>query len=314
MKKYLLCLLALMMFILPTAAGAEDSATAAPTATEEPTVSYDGLTVPVSSVTVDFDEAKIKPTDIAKLEKFIEQLPQLELLNMYNTRLTNAQMDELATKFPTLKFGWTLKIGDHAVRTDTTAFSTLHNKSSKYHTAKDFAPLKYCWNIKALDIGHNNISDLSFLSGLTELRILIIACDYIKDISPVANLTKLEYLEIFKNQITDISPLEGLTNLIDLNICFNRIKDYTPLYGLTNLERLWLYNSNTYTDSIPVPSDVIAKLKESLPDTYIDSKSYSTLGGWREHKRYFVLKEIFATSTFMPWDALDNADEQTVSK
>lgn len=271
------------------------------------TAEYRGLVVPVSSVNVNLDDAGLKVTNYKELEEFIAKLPNVEHFDMYSSNITYAQMDELATMFPSIKFGWTMKIGDHKVRTDTTAFSTLHNKKSTYHTAKVFDPLKYCWNIKALDIGHNKLDSLDFLSGLTELRILIIACDYVYDISALANLTKLEYLEIFKNQITDISPLANLTNLIDLNICFNRIKDYTPLYGLKNLERLWLYNSNTYTDSIPVPSETIAALKESLPDTYIDYKSYSTLGGWREHKRYFVLKEIFATSVFMEWDALDDS-------
>ena len=38
--------------------------------------------------------------------------------------------------------------------------------------------------------------------------------------------------------------------------------------------------------------------------TYIDATSYSTLGGWREHPRYYVVFNMFhGRIEWLPWDA-----------
>ena len=94
--------------------------------------------------------------------------------------------------------------------------ATLHNDTSAKHNSEDFSVLKYCWNLMALDVGHNNVTNLDFLYDLPNLRILIVACNTIEDITPIASLKHLEYLELFKNRILDISPLEGLDHLMDL--------------------------------------------------------------------------------------------------
>ena len=133
---------------------------------------------------------------------------------------------------------------------------------------------------------------------------LIITCNKITDISPLANLQQLEYLELFKNQITDMRPLAGLTNLLDLNICHNKTDDLTPLYSLKGLERLWIYNSNNYAASDPIPKEVVAHLKATHPGCHIDHTHYSTLGGWREHPRYFVIFDIFKNSVYQPFEPI----------
>ena len=71
-------------------------------------------------------------------------------------------------------------VGDHLVRTDVTAFSTQHTYQSKFHTSKTFSVLKYCHNLVALDIGHNEVSDLSFLEDLPQLKVLILAANNIR--------------------------------------------------------------------------------------------------------------------------------------
>ena len=117
----------------------------------------------------------------------------------------------------------------------------------------------------------------------------------------MGSLTELEYLELFKNKIQDISCLANCTKLIDLNICFNHINDWSALQGLTELERLWLFNSNNWTDEDPVPAKIIHDLREALPDCHIDSTSYSTLGGWRDHKRYYIISNMFKYSEYVPF-------------
>jgi tetratricopeptide (TPR) repeat protein len=92
--------------------------------------------------------------------------------------------------------------------------------------------------LAGLFIGYNNISDISPLAGLTNLKALTFYGNEISDISPLANLTNLEGLDLRYNHITDISPLAGLLNLTYLTLDHNGISDITPLSRLTNLELL----------------------------------------------------------------------------
>lgn len=77
--------------------------------------------------------------------------------------------------------------------------------------------------------GGKRLTDLSPLSGLTELQALTLNNNRISDVSPLAGLTKLIYLDLQANQITDVTPLAGLTGLTRLFLANNPIQDYTPL-------------------------------------------------------------------------------------
>ena len=235
------------------------------------------------------------------LGKLLRCFPNIEQFDMFGTLIYRENIEALASAFPHVSFGWTMRVGDHDVRTDATAFSTLHNNTATQHSQVQFSLLKYCKNLYALDIGHNNVTDLSFLRDLPKIKILILAANQFTDISPIGDLKDLEYLEMFKNKVTDISPLANCKKLKDLNICFNKITSYEPLYGLKELERLWIYSSR-YFDRAPQPEDVYA-LKAALPQCKIDSTSYSTLGGWRTGKHYDVIYYCFQNGVYVPWDA-----------
>ena len=268
---------------------------------QEDTASFRSFTCPLDATQIDLGETYVN--DFAVFEAFLDRLPGLVKVDMFKTPVSRTQIEELARKYPQIEFGWTMKLYEHTIRTDATAFSTLHSNKSSQHRSIDFSILKYCKNLLALDIGHNAVDDLSFLYDLPQLKVLIVACNQITDITPIGSLTDLEYLELFKNKVRDISPLQNCTKLIDLNICFNYISDYSPIYGLDRVERLWVYNSNNYSDKSPVPAAEVQKLKAALPKAHVDSTSYSTLGGWREHERYDVIFEMFKTGVYIPFPA-----------
>ena len=293
MKKVLLSLLMLVLVLLLGAAALAEEKTE--TITFQKTFTTD-----VNAEYIDLGKMRVE--DMDKFIAFLRKMPNIKKVDMFTTKMYTKDIDKLAAAFPDVEFGWTMRIGDHWVRTDATAFSTLHNNSSPMHTERNFKYLKYCKNLLALDIGHNAVMDLSFLYDLPNLKVLILACNInLKDITPVGSLKNLEYLELFKNDINDISCLANCTNLIDLNICFNRIKDWTPLHGLQNLERLWLYNSNNWSKDYPVDKQVVKALEEALPNCHVDSISYSTLGGWREHERYYVIFHMFKYGEYIPF-------------
>ena len=273
-----------------------------------------GLTVPLDTERIDFGRTKVQDYDA--LKGFLFSLPALRHVDMYATPISGAQADELAELFPGITFGWTLRIRckdhNHDIRTDATAFSTLHNKRSPKHTSDDFRILKYCKNLLALDIGHNRVTDLDFLYDLPNLRVLILAINEITDITPLASLHDLEYAEIFKNRITDLRPLVNLSKLVDLNIGFNSISDWSPLCGMRGLERLWVYSSSVYGvgGRRALTDQVVSDLRRNLPDTTIDSTHYPTAGGWRDHPRYGVIAQMFKTGVYIPFDHAHKPDNE----
>lgn len=242
-------------------------------------------------------------TDVDTLIQELDQQPALRQVDMYDAELSAAQMDILSTRYPNISFGWTLHIGDHTLRTDATAFSTLHSRNSTPHTNEDFAVLRYCHNLLALDIGHNAVTDISFLESLPKLKILILGRNQIADTTPLGTLTDLEYLELFSDGVDDISALANCTHLMDVNLTNNHIADLTPILSLPNLKRLWLYRSTGVLSGDRFSKDVKQTIIASVPsDCEVNFTSSGTGGGWRDHARYDTIFLIFQSGVYQPWD------------
>lgn len=268
---------------------------------EDGNVDFSRMALSAGVRAIDFGQARVG--DPEAFMAFLDAHPLLERVDMYDSRLKGEQLDLLAGRYPNIRFGWTIRlVEDHYVRTDATAYAINHNNRSVTHGSADFSRLKYCGNLMALDLGHNRIDDISFLEDLPRLRLLIVTCNNITDVSPLAKLQDLEYVELFKNQIEDVSPLVQLKKLIDLNLSHNLIKDLSPLQALSRLERLWIYNANNYNADDPVPPEQVEALQKALGGCHIDSTSYSTLGGWRTHERYYVVFNVFhGELAYLPW-------------
>ena len=336
MKRSLVIFLAAVMVLLSVQANAagfifrtptaEPTQTPAAAPTAEPAaapkadtkVTYQAangkLTVSKSAEKIDL--GKLIVTNYSSFEVFLAKLPNLKQVDMFSTKIKKAQLEHLAKHFPNIEFGWTIIIPctnklhpertPHVIRTDATAFSTLHNNTCTNHTSDDLSVVRYCKNLQALDLGHNLMTDISFLYDLPHLKVLIVACNInLRDITPIGSLKELQYLEFFKNDVHDISCLANCTELVDLNICFNRIQDLRPLFGLKKLRRLGIYNSNNWSKEIPVPATVVRDLKKALPNCYIDSTNWSTDGGWRVHPRYDTIYKMFWGTEYIPVTTLD---------
>ena len=272
-------------------------------AEEAQTVTFRTLTVPADTEEIDLGNIAVGGKEFQQFYEFLEKLPKLKKVDMFNTRIRADRIAELTERFPGVEFGWTMAVGDHSVRTDATAFSTLHSDSSPRHGDDVLSLLRYCKNLKALDIGHNAAKDLSFLYDLPNLRVLILVDNQFTDITPVASLKKLEYLEIFFNNVTDVSAVKDLDKLLDLNICFNRISDLSVLKGMTWLKRLWISHSTDRNPMNNVDPAVVEEIRAALPDTLVDSTAKSSIGNyWRDDPHYKVLREMFRTKTYIPFE------------
>ena len=270
----ILCLLMTVMLLIPALAAGED--------------------VPENPEDVTYLDLGDKPMKLDKVMAILDGYPNLKKVDMFGTPVGLKAINQLVERYPGVEFGWTIKFGDdHRVRTDATAFSTLHLSGSKTHSTEEISLLRYCKKLRALDFGHNGCKDISWLSELPELRVMIIAINRVEDISVLAELHNLEYLEIFNNHITDISPLKGLTHLMDLNISYNNIEDLSPLYEMHWLKRLWLYRAKNRNGNNPVTDEEMAALRAALPDCEIDAHSMPTAGTWRKHPHFDVIHAMF---------------------
>ena len=119
------------------------------------------------------------------------------------------------------------------------------------NSVSDLSPLSGLTNLTGLWLERNAFTDISPLAGLTNLTELNLGGNNLSNISPVAGLTNLRQLWLWDNNISDISPVAGLTNLIELILQSNAISDISPVAGLTNLTGLWL-TYNTISDISPL--------------------------------------------------------------
>lgn len=249
-----------------------------------------GQELNLNAESLDFNHTEISDEG-EKIRKILPLMRNCTYLDMDYCGVSNEAMAQIRDENPNVEVVWRIWFGEnYSVRTDVERI--LASKPTVGGMISDASVLQYCTKVKYLDLGHNDdLSDLSFVSTMPELEVLIIAMTNISDLSPLANCPKMEYLEIQETQISDLSPLAGLSNLAHLNICNQEnITDASPLYGLTKLERLWI-GCNT-----PIPEEQVAELKESLPDCDINTTTNDPHGeAWRysaydpeEPKYYWV--------------------------
>ena len=269
-------------------------------------VSIAGASVDGDITELNLDELGISvKTELSEIRKAIACLPRLERVEMYRFIYAKNNVEKLLADFPQIDFGWSIHwiVCDGRVvnlRTDATAFSTLKGRQDPRYTAKQIMEyLQYTPDLLAIDVGHNNVSDLSFLANWPGLRRLICIDSKVPvtDISVLADLPDLEYVELFLQGITDISPLANHTKLLDLNLCHNSIEDFSPLYSCTSLERLYISYNPGLND------EAIAALQEALPGCHIETEVYgSTDAGWREHPRYDIMYKSFQDCVYYPFE------------
>lgn len=265
------------------------------------TMRYCKALIPQDAQVVDLN-GHSKGVTAEDLQYLIDLLPNLRRLVFTRHRsLANKAVIPLVEAYPHIEFVWHVRIkGRYSIDSDATAFSSQKRLSDDKPvlTSRDLEVLKYVPNLRALDLGHHDLTTLDFLQYVPQLRILILADNNIADLTPIAQLKELEYLELFRNKASDLSPLAGLKNLLDLNLCFMPLaeSDLTVLDGLTKLERFWCNMSR-------VPEDMQAKFIAAHPDTQIMfSGTRSTDDGWRDHTRYDQYRAMFKDFTWRPFE------------
>lgn len=240
------------------------------------------------------DLSGIPMEDTQALEEILPLMHNLTWVDMCDCGLSNEVMDDLNKRYDPLRFVWKVHFSVYTLRTDATFFCASDLPENGYVAIKmndeQLAPLKYCEDLIALDLGHMRYTNLSFLENMPKLQYLILVEARFSDITAIGKLEELVYLEIFMNKFDDLTPLLNCKNLKHLNIGYTSGFDTSVLKEFTQLERLW-YPGNTMS------KEEIEEVKAALPNTLChfpaSDPDGSTGAGWREADIYFEMRNIF---------------------
>lgn len=244
-----------------------------------------GVEVSTQDTIVDLSNIPMESTQA--VESALPYFNNLERVIMCDCGISNEEMDALGKRNPETRFVWTVSIGPLVrLRTDATYFMPYQYQANlnDSHTEN----LKYCIDLTCIDLGHMDVSDVSFLKYMPHMKYLLIAISPVSDISALAGLQELEYAELFYSNIRDYTPLLSCPNLKDLNISYATPPDCSVLAQLTQLETLYIKEWK------PIP--YIDELRAALPNTKIVYLSYespsSTADGWRKLPRYYAMRDL----------------------
>ena len=228
------------------------------------------------------------PTTVEEMDALLPYLPNLTYVDMTDCGIDNEAMEDLNNRHENVKIVWTVTLGRwFRIRTDATWFMPV--KYDFYPNTSDLYNLRYCHDIIALDIGHMNVRNCDFVAYMPHLKYLLLADTKVSDLTPLTGLTELVYLELFLTHVTDYSPLLTLTSLEDLNLHYTR-GDPEIIAQMTWLKNLWWGHNDTWR----IGWNTQQMLRAALPDCHCEFQTASSTGaGWRQLPNYFAQRDIF---------------------
>ncbi|MBR5126451.1 MAG: hypothetical protein IKU68_06930 [Oscillospiraceae bacterium] len=206
----------------------------------------------------------------------------LEKVVMCECGISNEEMDALNSRYPDIRFVWSVNLGGILFRTDAIHFTP--NRWGLKLTNEDVYPLRYCTDMICVDIGHQRlVTNCDWAAFMPKLKYLVLAETGISDLTPLTGLKELVFLELFLSPVHDYSPLVTCTALEDLNLCYTQ-GDPAPIGEMTWIKRLWW--TGLWYARVTLPE----KLGEN---TYLEFLSPSSTGkGWREGQHYYDMRDL----------------------
>lgn len=257
----------------------------------------------------DTEELTVETLD--GLEDALMYLPDIRFVDMLACEVTTDDIDRYMEINPDADYLWWVKFGRWVVRSDIQIFSSMRTTDNHYYTNEELYPLlHYCKKMRALDLGHNALTDLTDIGNMTDLQVLIIADnEYLTDLSPLKNLDKLYYLEMFLCiNITDFSGLDGMVSMEDMNCRYCRyLDDPSFLANMPNLRMLYCANTGLGLREI-APYRIEGCSYETASEDYS-----SVYHGWRATDRNIAIRHLFHhfedVKEFISWDNIVYKDE-----
>lgn len=253
--------------------------------------------------TTQVDLSQVTVTDLSRLERAMDRLPEAELLvlglcgvdnpDWGNSRMTGklavsrienedlaAYRDRVKDRY---KVVWTVRLGPNiALRTDKDNFMPNHFGVGILTDEYSYN-LRYCIDMVCLDLGHMTVSQIDYVAFMPKLKYLILAWTNVKYIEPIRSCKELLFLELDNSAIRDISPLVDCTSLEDLNIG-KTWPDVTPLTQMPWLKNVYMIFGSR--------GDAW-KVTQACPDTHVVVTGNATVGSnWRKLQNYYDMRDM----------------------
>ena len=124
--------------------------------------------------------------------------------------------------------------------------ATIKKTSEMLEMYKVFPPIvSQLVNLEELDFSRTEISDLTAIQHLKQLKQIISRENGISDLSGFGYLPSLVSLDMETNELSDLRGIENFPNLVSLNISDNKLSD---LRGIENLKKLEYLDLNCNFD------------------------------------------------------------------
>lgn len=238
------------------------------------------------------DTTELKVTDMTGLEDALRYLPSLTDVDLLEAGAVIEDLDRFSEIRPDVFWLWEFRFHGFIIRTDVQVYSSLQPLGFIPHDNEYYYPiLKYCTKLRALDLGHNSLTDLTLIGKMTELQVLILSDNRITDASPLANLHELIFLELFLNgEIEDYSFLNELTKLKDLNLCYCKTCENLDFLAYMPDMEFAMFKYTGVTD------EILGEWQERMPDTrfVLHGDLESTGEGWRSPSRIRMIRTAFS--------------------
>lgn len=237
-------------------------------------------------------DEKLKVRSADGLTDAVRYLPNLNYIDLIDSDASLSDLDACYEINPDAFYYWEFYFDGYVIRTDIKCYSTFHGAGEYRYKDEEMYPIfKYCKYLRALDVGHNDLKDMTYIGKLTDLEILILADNLVEDASPLANLKNLWYLEIFMcYYIENYDFLYELPKLTDINACYCEKLENLDFLGSMPDFKFGFFKFTGATQSMAI------EWMEKIPDCDIvisDGDRESVSGNWRGTERNTRLRYCF---------------------
>lgn len=255
---------------------------------------------------LEYESINIGDTGLEYFRQLLPCLPKLTYLKLDSCETSSEAMAALRDEFPGVKVVWRIWFSNYGQCGDGSyaVYNTLTDTEKIWATGtcrdETVHDLMYCTDVKYLDMGHNVLTDISFIYYMPKLEVAVLSITYVEDISPLANCPELEYLELFRTYATDLSPLANCQKLEHLYVYDEHRKgltDLSPVLGLENLKRF-------YCTVSPEAEEQAEEFQRLHPDcecdfswVFIGYTKWRTVNG-QNTERYELLRQQMGYDTY----------------
>ena len=234
-----------------------------------------GQKLSTTDETVEYVKYSIGNDGEEELRRALDILDSCTYFKLENCGIDNEVLAQLREDYrDRTKIVWRIYFGQYNKYTALTDADTIR---AVYNVFDDtIADLKYCEDVKYMDIGHNEyLTDLSFIGYMPNIEVLIASGCAASQLTGFENCKKLTWLELaYCTYLEDIQPLEGCESLTYLNLSYTKVKDYMPLDGLP-LQRFVCLSPKASASE----QEIFLKIHEDCLTRFYGSQPYGY--GWR---------------------------------